>query len=202
MSILSNFSKLLEFIIHDHILHNVKLNPDQHGFTNSKSTVTNLVMFLDFMTLVVRGQRQAYAVCFDLSNAFDLVPHSMFLHKLSFFGFSDACVSWFHSYLTNRQSRVYVSGTLFLPFQVTSSVPQGFVLGSFLFNVFINDLCNSVNHCKFLIFAADFKIFYVVNSPHDCHLLQSDFNFLVTGALLITQGLILLKCMLYDTAGR
>jgi hypothetical protein len=36
----------------------------------------------------------------------------MLLHKLSSFGFSDAYVSWFRSYLTNRQSGVRVSGTL------------------------------------------------------------------------------------------
>jgi hypothetical protein len=58
----NNYSKLLEFIIHDHVSHYVKLNPNQHGFTKSKSTVTNLVTFLDFMTPVVRNQRQADAV--------------------------------------------------------------------------------------------------------------------------------------------
>jgi hypothetical protein len=176
ISILNNFSKLFESIIHDHVLHFVKLNPNQHGFTRTKSTVTNLVTFLDFLTPVVRGQRQADAVYFDLSNAFDLVPHNMLLHKLSSFGFSDAYVSWFRSYFTNRQSRVRVSGTLSLPFQVTSGVPQGSVLGPFLFNVFINDLCNSIKHCNFLFFADDLKIFRVVKSPHVCLLFQSDIN--------------------------
>jgi hypothetical protein len=62
ISTLNNFSKLLEFIIHDHVLHYVKLNPNQHGFTKSKSTVINLVTFLDFMTPVVHSQRQANAI--------------------------------------------------------------------------------------------------------------------------------------------
>jgi hypothetical protein len=60
--------------------------------------------------------------------------------------------------------------------EVTSDVPQGFVLGSFLFNIFINDLCNSVNYSKHLIFTDDLKLFLVINSPHDCLLLQSDIN--------------------------
>jgi hypothetical protein len=99
----------------------------------------------------------------------------MLLHKLGSFGFSDAYVSWFRSYLTKRRSRVCVCSTLSQPFQVISGVPQGSVLGPFVFNLFINDLCNSVHYCKFLI-SADVKIFGIINSPHDCLILQSDIN--------------------------
>jgi hypothetical protein len=70
--ILNNFSKLFEFIIQDHVLHYIKFNPNQHGFT--KSTVTDLAKFLDFMTHIVCGHRQVDAVYFDLSNALDFVP--------------------------------------------------------------------------------------------------------------------------------
>jgi hypothetical protein len=54
------------------------------------------------MTPVVRGQRQADAVYFDLSNAFDLDPHNLRLHELSFFRFCDAYISRFRSYLSNN----------------------------------------------------------------------------------------------------
>jgi hypothetical protein len=57
VSILSNFSKLLDFIIHYHVSHYAKLNPNQHGLTRTKFTVTNLVTFLDFLTPVVHAQR-------------------------------------------------------------------------------------------------------------------------------------------------
>jgi hypothetical protein len=88
ISILNNFSKLFEFFIHEHVSHylKLKLNPCQHGFTKHKSTTTNLI------TPLVRSQRQVDAIYFDLTSAFDLVPHSLLLQKLSALGFSDGYV--------------------------------------------------------------------------------------------------------------
>jgi hypothetical protein len=39
ISIHINFSKLFEFIMHDHVMHYIKLNTNQHDFTRTKSTV-------------------------------------------------------------------------------------------------------------------------------------------------------------------
>jgi hypothetical protein len=128
------------------------------------------VTFLDFMTPVVRCQRQADVVYFGLSNVFDPVPHNVLLRKLSYLGFSDAYVSLLRSFLTNRHSRNRVSGIHSLPFHINSVLPQG----PFIFHLFINNPCKSINHSKFLIFADDLKIFRLINSPHDCLLLQSD----------------------------
>jgi hypothetical protein len=74
--LLLNFSKF-ELIIHDHVLHYAKLKLVEHGFTESKSTVINLVTFLEFRNPVILGQSQARTVSFDISYAFDFLPHYM-----------------------------------------------------------------------------------------------------------------------------
>jgi hypothetical protein len=108
ISLLSNFSKIFEFVIHDHVSHYLKSksSPHQHGFSKTRSTSTNLVTYVDFISPVVDSQRQADAIYFDLSDAFDLVSHSL-LHKLSASGLSGGYVNWFRSYLSNRKSLVF-----------------------------------------------------------------------------------------------
>jgi hypothetical protein len=141
-------------IIHDHVSHYLKskINPYQHSFSKTKSASTNLITFVDFITPLICSQRQADVIYFDLSNAFDLVLHSLLLHKLSALGLSGGYVNWFRSYLSGRQSQVRVSGVLSSPFEILPGVPQGTVLGPLLFNVCINDICDAVAHSKYLLF--------------------------------------------------
>jgi hypothetical protein len=110
-----------------------------------------------------------------LSSAFDFVPHTLLLHKLSAFRFFGGYVNWFRSYLTNRQSHVRVSGTISSHFELFSGVPQGSVLGPLLSKTrFINDLYDVISYSRYLIFADDIKIYRAINSTKDCTLLQSD----------------------------
>jgi hypothetical protein len=125
----------------------------------------SLVTYLDSITPLVSSQGQADAIYFDLSSAFDLVPHTLLLQKLSAFGLSGGCVNCFCSYLTNRRSQVRISGILSSPFVVVCGVPQGSVLGPLFFNIFMNDLCDVINYSRYLLFSDDTKIYGVIKSP-------------------------------------
>jgi hypothetical protein len=110
ISLLNNFSKVFEFLMHNHMSHYFKhkLNPSQPVFLKYKSTTTDLVTYLDFLLPLVSSQRQLDSIHFDLSSAFDLVSHPILLHKLCAHGLSDGYVKWSPSYLTNRQSSVLI----------------------------------------------------------------------------------------------
>jgi hypothetical protein len=95
----------------------------------------------------------------DFSKTFDSVYHELLCRKLvRIFGFSSSAVRCLKSYLRRRSQCAFVSGvfSLFLP--VDKGVPQGFVLGSMLFYLFINDLCAMVTS-MYHVYADDFQIY-------------------------------------------
>jgi hypothetical protein len=141
ISILNNFSKIFEFV-YDHLYNFFKyrLNPSQHGFRKFNSTATNLVTYLNSIIPSISSQGQTDSVYCDLTKAFDIVPHNILLRKLSNFGQSSNYVDWFHSYLSNRQLFVHISGTLSFPYPVKCEVPQGSTLGPLIFNMYISML--------------------------------------------------------------
>ena len=85
--ILPILSKLLERHVHNlltHHLHtNCPLSPYQWGFTEGKSTTSALLSFTHDCHKALGSSKEVYTIFFDLSKAFDTVPHLPLLHKLS-----------------------------------------------------------------------------------------------------------------------
>lgn len=76
----------------------------------------------------------------DFGKAFDTVPHERLPLTAKFYGISGKLNNWLRVFLTGRRKRVVVNSSSPSWSPVLSSVPQGTVLGSILFLLFINDL--------------------------------------------------------------
>ena len=93
----------------------------------------------------------------DYAKAFDTVPHIRLGNQIETFGISGDLLAWIKAFLTGRRQRVVVNSTLSPWTLVTSGVPQGSVLGPFLFTLFFSGIPSTVNNFC-LLFADDTKI--------------------------------------------
>ena len=84
-------------------------------------------------------------------------------------------VRWVKGFLSNRRQRVVIGDNSSEWVEVTSSVPQGSVLGPLLFTIFINDLPENIkNQCK--LYADDCKLIGVVEEEADLEQIQADID--------------------------
>lgn len=175
----SNFAKVFDHILSRVITEHVKdfIVIEQHGFSTGKSTQTNLFVFTNFVYNCIESGSSVDCIFTDLRKAFDRVSIDRLLFKLqNLYGIHDPLLSCLRAYLCNRSQQVTVSGHVSKNFVVSSGVGQGTHLGPILFNIFINDLKFALNHCKFLLFADDCKLFKRIDSAIDQLALQADID--------------------------
>ena len=95
------------------------------------------------------------ALLTDLSKAFDCFPHDLIVAKLHAYGFSIESLKLINSYLTERKQRVKVNDQFSSWLDIVVGVQQGFILGPFLFNIFLCDTFHFCNDIDFTSYADD-----------------------------------------------
>ena len=95
--------------------------------------------------------------------------------KLRYYGITGHTFGWINGFLSNRTQIVSVNGSHSNSTNVTSGVPQSFVLGPTLFMLCINDIADSIQS-NVSLFADHSMVYRAINFESDHQILQSDLN--------------------------
>ena len=90
-----------------------------------------------------------------MSKAFDTIDHSILLRKLEIYGFRGKLFNLIETFLTNRLQYIDSLGKTAKKGKVLCRVPQGSVLGLYLFILYINDLDNACTESFLTMFTDD-----------------------------------------------
>ena len=107
----------------------------------------------------------------EFKKAFDSVPHKRLIGILKQYGIKGKTLGWINEFLLNRRQRIVIKDSRSEWKDVLSGIPQGSVLDSVLFVIYINSMPNAVKS-KLYSFADDAKLYREITSDKDVELLQ------------------------------
>ena len=148
ISLLPLISKVIEKVIHDqtsaflnsrNLLYNYQSGCCKNHSTDCCLSFLNDKILKDFDQGLMTSM-----ILIDLQKAFDTIDHDILLQKLHATGFSKHSVNWFWSYLINKTFLVNLRNAFSQSTSVSSGVPQGSILGSLLFLIYINGMSQAV----------------------------------------------------------
>lgn len=173
VSLLNSVSKIIEKIVKNRISHYLEnnniLSNRQYGFRNGLGTENAIANLTKIISSNLDKGIKCIALFLDLAKAFDTISHKILLHKLQRIGIQGQLFNWLVSYLKNRSQRVDINGTLSDPAYIKYGVPQGSTLGPLLFNIYINELCNSSFADYIITFADDTVLLFEDKTWNGCH---------------------------------
>ena len=169
IALLPTISKIFEKCISTRLLHfftkSDSIFPRQFGFLKGRSTADAFLALVEYIYNCLNNKEHCIGIFIDLTKAFDTVNHGILLGKLERYGVRGLPLRLLSSYLKDRKHSVTINGYCSSQRIINVGVPQGSILGPWLFLIYINDLPNISS------------IFWSILYADDTTLLANDSNY-------------------------
>jgi hypothetical protein len=144
ISVLKSLNKVFERLLFRRLDHFFQafniISSQQYGFTSNRGTNDALFDLLGYIRSSLNTDKHCLAIFCDFSKAFDTIDHNRLLMKLNRYGIRGAALDLIKSYLSGRAQVVTVKNSISESLPINHGVPQGSILGPWLFNAYVNDL--------------------------------------------------------------
>ena len=125
---------------YNYLIDNNLISQNQSGFKRGDSCINQLISIThDILNLLDEGL-EVRGVFLDISKAFDKVWHEVLIYKSKQNGIPGELLNILIDFLNNRKQRVVLNGQSSNWVDVKAGVPQGSIMGPFLFLICMNDL--------------------------------------------------------------
>lgn len=148
---------------------------DQFGFRPGSSTTCALIKLHDHITKCLETQDVigVYVISYDFAKAFDRLRHDVIISRLQDCHLPKSLVCWISDYLDKRKQYIKIGTVCSHSLEVTSGVPQGSVLGPFLFSVVMGSLKVQDDNCCLVKYADDITVSVpIYKSTDNAHLMK------------------------------
>src|SRR5262249_4538162 len=139
ISLLNAIAKLFEKLLLKRLKPLINIPDFQFGFRNKHSTIDQVHRVVTEIEKAFEAKKYFVAIFLDVSQAFDKVWHEGLIYKMSKLLPGNFC-QLLESYLTDREFRIMHEGAYSGSCQIKAGVPQGSVLGPFLYLLYTADI--------------------------------------------------------------
>lgn len=159
ISLLPIPAKIIETVI----LNNLRpkfsnsLGTEQFGIRKGSSTTHAIIAVHDSLTRSFDDPQIGASIlmCFDYSKAFDKIKHLNLILRIQEMGMPKGFIVLLKEYLQDRFQRVRFQGHKSNLNRVSSGVPQGSLLGPYLFGLFVSSLRAQSSRCCMVKYVDD-----------------------------------------------
>ena len=159
ISILPTPAKILEALVLKSVRQQLIANFGhlQFGFRPRSSALCATLAIQDCVTKILDNESTtgALMVSYDFSKAFDRLPHDIILKRLTECSLPRHFIEWIRSYLDDRHQFVRIGTQSSSSVLVKSGIPQGSIIGPYIFSLSIGAFTSNSTDCTLIKYADD-----------------------------------------------
>jgi len=163
ISLTSTIGKILERLVTNRLSYFVEKNNlltnVQTGFRKGRSTIDHLIRLQDTINKYNHNNGYTLAVFIDFQSAYDMMWRNGLLIKLRKMGIKGNVFTYIKNFLSNRTIQVRIGNEMSATYTLEEGTPQGSVISSLLFLIYINDLADKIKETETTLYADDSGLF-------------------------------------------